>query len=169
MKINATQTGTAEVRAPAFAALALSTALLLDQLSKHYVFATLGPGEEWVMAPVLSFRTALNPGIAFGLAEGSAPWLLATVGLVLSCWLTVLAWRAKSRLIAAARGVAVGGALGNVIDRIRFGAVRDFIDAHWRANHWPNFNMADVFVVCGILMFVALSGRESKAPRRRGE
>lgn len=162
MSSKATSAATPNVRAPAYAAVAVLAGLIIDQLSKQYVFELLGLGEELTLAPVLSLRTSLNPGVAFGLAEGAAPWQLVAVGIGLSLWLAALAWRARSKLVASTLGAAIGGALGNVLDRLRFGAVRDFIDAHWQTHHWPTFNMADMFVVCGLLLFIPISGRRSK-------
>lgn len=134
-------------------AIAAVAALLLDQASKAVVFANLRPGEDIVVAPLLSVLPGWNQGAAFGLAQGTAPLLLIVLALAISAWLAVLIIKSPSPVEGAALGAAIGGALGNVTDRVRFGAVRDFIDVHWNALHWPTFNAADMFVVGGLLLF----------------
>lgn len=77
---------------------------------------------------------------------------------VLSIW----AWRTRRPLLAAGLSLMVGGALGNLLDRLRFGHVTDFIDLHWGDAHWPTFNLADAAIVCGIglLLLASRSGAE---------
>lgn len=134
--------------------VAATLALLVDQVSKEQIFARLKNGEEIVLLPVLSVLPGWNEGAAFGLGKGSAPLLLVVLALAVLAWLTVLLFRSRSRLETAALGCAIGGALSNIADRVRFGAVRDFIDVHWATYHWPTFNPADMFVVVGLLSFV---------------
>lgn len=135
-------------------ALAAVLALFLDQVSKAGVFANLELGQELVLAPIFSFVPGWNDGTAFGLAEGTAPLLLIAVALAISAWLATLMLKASSSLKAVGLGAVIGGAVANVTDRARFGAVRDFIDVHWDGLHWPTFNAADMFVVGGLLLFV---------------
>jgi len=129
-------------------------ALVVDQASKAVVFSNLNRGEEVVLLPIFSILPGWNEGAAFGLGQGAAPLLLIILALAISVWLTKLLIEARSTLAAVGLGAAIGGALANIADRIRFGAVRDFIDLHWEALHWPTFNVADMFVVVGILLFV---------------
>lgn len=129
-------------------------ALVVDQASKAVVFSNLNRGEEVVLLPIFSILPGWNEGAAFGLGQGAAPLLLIILALAISVWLTKLLIEARSTLAAVGLGAAIGGALANIADRIRFGAVRDFIDVHWEALHWPTFNVADMFVVVGILLFV---------------
>lgn len=140
-------------------------ALLLDQVSKAGVFADLEPGEELVLAPILSILPSWNEGTAFGLAQGTAPLLLIALALAISAWLATLVIKTPSPLEAVGLGAAIGGALANVADRVRFGAVRDFIDVHWNALHWPTFNAADMFVVGGLLLFVLADYRRQRKKR----
>lgn len=135
-------------------AVAAALALVVDQASKAGVFANLNRGEEMVLLPILSILPGWNEGTAFGLGQGTAPLLLVTLALAISAWLAVLLIKTPSTLEAVGLGAAIGGALANVADRIRLGAVRDFIDVHWEALHWPTFNAADMFVVGGLLLFV---------------
>lgn len=146
-------------------AVAAVLALLVDQASKAAVFATFRPGEELVLAPMLSILPSWNDGTAFGLAQGTAPLLLIVLALAISACLATLIIKTPSPVEAAGLGAAIGGALANVADRIRLGAVRDFINVHWNALHWPTFNAADMFVVSGLLLFVLADfHRQGKKP-----
>ena len=129
---------------------------MLDQVSKAWIFKEIGPGEGRVITPLLSISPSWNEGTAFSLVHGVAPLLLVAVALAITIILSVLIFRSRSPVEGAALGAVIGGALANVIDRIRFGAVRDFIDAHWNSLHWPTFNVADTCVVSGLLLFVAV-------------
>jgi signal peptidase II len=85
----------------------------------------------------------------FNRGSDEAAWILVLVALAIT---GAMAWwlaRAPSRLVAAALGLVIGGALGNVVDRIRFGAVFDFVDLHVAGWHWPAFNVADAAIVAG--------------------
>lgn len=143
-------------------AAAAALALLLDQLSKVGVFAKFNPGEELVLAPILSILPGWNEGAAFGLGQGTAPLLLVALALAISAWLAWLIAKTPSPLEAVGLGAVIGGALANVADRIRFGAVRDFIDLHWGALQWPTFNAADMFIVGGLLLFILADYRRQK-------
>lgn len=146
-------------------AVSAAFALAADQASKAAVFANLNPGEENVLLPIFSILPGWNVGTAFGLAQGTAPLLLVTLALAISAWLAVLLLKTPSVLEASGLGAAIGGALANVADRVRFGAVRDFIDLHWDALHWPTFNAADVFVVGGLLLFVLADSLRQRKKR----
>ena len=112
----------------------------------------------------------LNPGAAFSFladAGGWQRWFLVVVGITVSL---VLAWWLRrgvaSRLEAAAYVGLIGGALGNVADRLRLGAVVDYLDLHWRGLHWPAFNLADILVVGGagqLLLASFVPGRARRA------
>lgn len=104
-----------------------------------------------------------NQGISFGLfnnpgTETSMPLVLIGLSLVISLGMLIWLMVARSRVQALALAFIVGGALGNVIDRLRFGAVFDFLDFHVSGHHWPAFNVADSFVVIGgILLAVYIA------------
>ena len=90
---------------------------------------------------------------------------LAAMVVVLTPW-TVRNWITFDRfvLVSTDSGAVVGGAVGNVIDRLRFGAVTDFIDLHWGEAHWPTFNLADAAIVCGVaLLLLTVRGSDSRA------
>jgi signal peptidase II len=131
----------------------------LDQVAKVLVLARLPLGVPVTLVDdLLSFTLVMNPGLAFGLL-GTVPrawrWVVAALSLVA---LAVLA-RVALRVLPAggpvgrmAIGLIFGGAVGNLIDRARFGAVVDFVDVHWRGWHWPAFNVADSAITVGVAL-----------------
>lgn len=124
--------------------------LAADQGLKTWAHAAVGVGGNIAVIPGLRIVASHNSGVAFGLATGSAPWLLILIGLLLSAGLLAWLMRTRSWVHGIGLGLAVGGALGNVADRVVLGAVRDFIDVFWGASHWPAFNLADVAIVSGL-------------------
>jgi signal peptidase II len=131
----------------------------LDQITKLVVLEHLVLGVPIpVIDGLLSLTLVLNPGLAFGLLGGLPAawrWLVAALSLVA---LVVLA-RVALRVLPAggptgrtAIGLVFGGAVGNLIDRARFGAVVDFVDVHWRGWHWPAFNVADSAITIGVVL-----------------
>ena len=106
----------------------------------------------------LDLTMVWNRGVTFGLLSGDGAWnhvILAVLAAAIAGFLLRWLARAENRLTAVALGAVVGGAIGNVIDRIRFGAVVDFVDAHGWGWHWYVFNVADAAIVCGVLALVA--------------
>lgn len=139
-------------------ALGVALAVLgLDQMAKLVALSRLSPGlPVSVVDGFLALTLVLNPGMAFGIL-GTVPadwrWLVGLLSLVALAALTVLAARllpAGGRSAALALGLVFGGAVGNLIDRWRFGAVVDFVDVYWRAYHWPAFNVADSAISVGV-------------------
>jgi signal peptidase II len=153
-------------------ALALAIlVILLDQLSKWWIVAVvMQPPRILPLAPFLDLVLTRNRGISFGMLrlEGPwGPWLLSGLALLVVAWLFAWQWRSGDRLIAAAVGLIAGGALGNVLDRLRGQAVVDFIDVHWKAWHWPAFNLADSAITVGVALLLAdalFSRREARKP-----
>ena len=109
-----------------------------------------------------------NDGVIFGLLGGLPWWALSGLALGIVTWLAVLLVRAETRLQASAFGAIIGGALGNVADRLRFGAVTDFLDFYIRGWHWPAFNLADVAVVGGVGLLLLSEFLASRKPRLQG-
>ena len=133
--------------------------LVLDQASKWWVLHGLDlPALQRVrITPFLDFTMVWNPGVTFGLLRQGGdwgPWLLAGVALVVAALLCVWMRRAERRFTAVALGAIAGGAVGNVVDRLRFGAVVDFIHLHAGGYSWYVFNVADSAVVCGVAALV---------------
>ena len=133
--------------------------LAADQASKWWIldFVDLPEVGQVVVLPILNLTFVRNYGVTFGLLAGFGQWsylLLAAVALAVVVALGVWLRRAESRLVATALGAIVGGALSNVIDRLRFGYVVDFIHAHVGGWSWYVFNLADAAIVCGVAALV---------------
>ena len=142
---------------------AAGAAYLLDRVSKVWVERTL-PGSPVDLIPgVLTLRFTTNSGGAFSIG-GSAPWLFATATIVVSVLIVATAFRHRSALTAVALGLILGGALGNLTDRISrgpgfSGRVVDFVDLHV----WPIFNVADSAIVVGAILLAVSSARSERA------
>ncbi len=142
--------------------LGLASALIVlvaDQVSKWWILDVIHLPDvgQIVLLPVLNLTMVWNRGVTFGLLTSFGQWsylLLAAVALAVVAALVVWLRRAESRLVAVALGAIVGGALSNVIDRLRFGAVVDFIHAHIGNVSWYVFNLADAAIVCGVAALV---------------
>jgi signal peptidase II len=133
--------------------------LAADQASKWWILhrIDLPRIHQVVLLPVLNLTMVSNPGITFGLLTGSSPWnalILSALALVVVIALGVWLHSAESRVTAIALGAIGGGAVGNIVDRLRFGSVVDFIDAHIGVWHWYVFNVADAAIVCGVAVLI---------------
>jgi signal peptidase II len=133
--------------------------VVLDQIAKAIALGRLAPGMPVVVFDGwLSLTLVMNPGLAFGLLGTMPPawrWVVAALSVVALLVLARVALRVlptggwPGRL---AIGLIFGGAVGNLIDRARFGAVVDFVDVHWRGWHWPAFNVADSAISVGVVL-----------------
>ena len=132
--------------------------IVLDQLSKWLVLESIRFGETIYVAPFWNWVLTFNPGAAFSfLADqpGWQRWFFTGLALVISAWIAVeLRKCAGQRLLALALALVMGGALGNAIDRVRFGAVVDFIQWHAAGYYWPAFNVADSAITVGAIFMV---------------
>ncbi len=147
--------------------------VVLDQITKLAALERLAPGVAvTVVDGLLSLTLVMNSGLAFGLLAGLPAawrWLVALLSIVA---LIVLARVAVRVLVgggwSARLSVALifGGAVGNLIDRARFGAVVDFVDAHYRGYHWPAFNVADSAITVGVVLLALhlLAGDAGRQP-----
>ncbi len=152
----------------AFGALALAV-VVLDQATKAWVLATFELHETVPVIPGWFHLTYIrNPGAAFGLFSGHAeafrrPFFLVVTAVALAAILAIL-WRAPRGRpwLLTALGLVFGGAVGNLIDRVRWGEVVDFLDVFWKTHHWPAFNVADsaITVGMGVLILEELFGRK---------
>jgi signal peptidase II len=139
---------------------AAATVVIIDQLSKTAVlgfFAGSPPGAQKAVAPFFNLVLTYNRGISFGLFNTPGgmnvllfPLLAAVIVTMLILWLR----RVESPFLAVAIGLVIGGAVGNVIDRIRLGAVVDFLDFYVGAWHWPAFNVADSAICLGVAVML---------------
>jgi signal peptidase II len=141
----------------------------IDQLTKIAVISSFSLYEKVVVIPgYFNFTYVTNRGAAFSmLAEIDSPWrhyFFITVSSLAIILLSVLWLRVRLKAPAQGWGLALiaGGAIGNLFDRVRLGAVVDFIDIHWRGYHWPAFNVADSAICIGVGMFLILSLMEKQ-------
>lgn len=127
---------------------------LADQFSKHWLLGIMGNAPHAVtVAPFLNLVLNWNKGVTFGLFNHAHVWLpyaLITIAAIILCILFQWLNRVNSLTLASGVGLIIGGAVGNVIDRVRFGAVVDFLDFHIHGYHWYTFNVADSAIVCGV-------------------
>lgn len=153
--------------------------LILDQLSKWLILEYVLRPEvqpngmrmglwDWITAsslprlpdarveilPFFNLTMVWNEGISFGLFQGSGVWILSGLALLITVVFSIWLTRAQGWLQAIALSFVIGGAIGNVLDRFRFGAVADFFDFHVMGWHYPAFNIADCGIVVGIALLV---------------
>jgi signal peptidase II len=129
--------------------------VVLDQLTKWAVLSLLD--RAIALTPFFNLVVVWNRGVSFGMfdsAGGLGPWVLS--GLALAVVVLLLGWlrRVNEFITAAGLGLIIGGAVGNVIDRARFGAVVDFLDFHALGWHWPAFNLADSAIFVGAVLLL---------------
>jgi signal peptidase II len=141
--------------------LGLTVALLLlgfDQLTKWAALDLLDlQARPIAVTPFFNLVMVWNKGVSFGMLNSLgplAPWLLS--GVALAVVIALLFWlrRSENAVMATGLGLVIGGALGNVVDRVRYGAVVDFLDFHVAGWHWPAFNLADAGICVGAGLIV---------------
>jgi signal peptidase II len=132
--------------------------LTLDQASKWWIVTeVMNPPQFIPIFPSFNLVMGWNRGVSFGIFDSDTPpnqWLLIALALIVVSVLLVWLKREDSRLISAALGMIVGGALGNVLDRVHYGAVADFLDFYIGDFHWPAFNVADTGITIGVVVLV---------------
>jgi signal peptidase II len=145
-------------------AFGAAAVVLIDQAVKFWVLKHLSPVyPRPVIEGFLSLVLVRNTGIAFGIFGASqAVWKTAVLVLLALLMLALLGWyymvaARPARLSRMAVTLVAGGAVGNLIDRLRFGAVIDFIDLHCCSYHWPAFNVADAAISIGVVMLLLLT------------
>ena len=129
----------------------VAAVLVVDQLTKVWARSAVDRGETRDLFPLLDLVHVRNEGIAFGaLSGGRTGVVVLAVGLALGGLLIVFALNADRPLVWLPTGLLLGGALGNILDRVRDGAVTDFL----KLPHWPAFNVADVAITLGVISLV---------------
>ncbi|MEE4134551.1 MAG: signal peptidase II [Desulforhopalus sp.] len=148
--------------------------LVADQLSKGWIVNNFDLYQVVEIIPgFFNLVYVTNPGAAFSiLADFDSPWrhyFFLIVGTAAIIGLSVIHWqlRGSNRLYSLALGLIVGGAAGNLIDRVRFGAVVDFLDFSLGSFHWPAFNVADSAICIGAGLFIVVNFRQIKTEHRR--
>lgn len=157
----------------------ISAIVLADQLSKWAVLETLfrnrlGLGDpmrftDWLanaperfpaisveIVDIFNLTMVWNEGISFGLLQNGGWGVLTVAGIIISSLFAVWMFRAEKMGEIIALSMIVGGAIGNIFDRIRFGAVADFFDFHWKDWHFPAFNVADSAISVGVVILLVL-------------
>jgi signal peptidase II len=148
--------------------------VLADQVTKGYITSHYGEFEFTTVLPILDITRMHNVGAAFSFlatASGWQRWLF--IGLAVSVSVGIIVWLYRiprsQGLLAAGLALVLGGAVGNVIDRIRLGAVVDFIHFHWDRAYFPAFNVADSAITVGAACLLLDALFESKRNRVKAE
>ncbi len=144
------------------AALVAIAVVAIDQLAKHAVRASIVQGEERGVLPGVALVNTRNRGVAFGLRPGDPVVVTVVIALALLALLVYFALHTSRPLIWLPTGMLLGGALGNVIDRLRAGYVTDFVKLPLG---WPPFNFADVSITLGVVLLLLVIER----PRGEGQ
>lgn len=148
-----------------------SGTIVLDQISKWWILTqVMDPPRLIPVTPFFNLVLGYNRGVSFGMFGSDSEfgrWALSGLALAIAAALLIWLWRAEKPMLSAALGLIVGGALGNVIDRITVGAVVDFLDFYAAGYHWPAFNIADTGITIGaaILIFDSIFGDD---PQKNG-
>jgi signal peptidase II len=140
--------------------------IVIDQLTKHVILAVFRPGEQLAVTSFFSLVLTFNSGAAFSFladADGWQRWLFLTIALVACAFMLWLLKRGGSRLYCAGLALIVGGALGNVYDRIIIGRVVDFLLFHYEQWSYPAFNVADSAITVGAAALIIDSFRQRRA------
>lgn len=140
--------------------------LVLDQLSKWMVMNwVMDPPRVIPLLPFFNLVVVWNQGVSFGMFGGGAVSPLVFVGLSAAICIGLVIWlrQAETLWTQIAIGLVIGGAVGNVIDRVAYGAVFDFLDLHVAGWHWPAFNVADAGICIGVVLLLV----ESLLPERK--
>jgi signal peptidase II len=148
--------------------------VLADQLSKSYITSHYGEFEFTTVLPILDITRMHNVGAAFSFlatASGWQRWLFITLAVTVSIGIVVWLYRMPRShgLLACGLALVLGGAIGNVIDRIRLGAVIDFIHFHWDRAYFPAFNIADSAITVGAACLILDAMLEPKRARAKAE
>ena len=148
------------IRRRRFGLMVALAALVLDQATKQWWLSLMAARPEGIeLTPFFNLVMVWNRGVSFGLfnqGDGDMQrWML--VGFTSLVVLFLLVWLSRPIKVGVALGLGlvIGGAVGNIIDRLRFGAVADFLDVHAFGWHWPAFNVADAAIVVGVLLLLA--------------
>ncbi len=140
--------------------------LALDLLSKRWIEVNLAYGQQIMITDFFNLVLAYNAGAAFSFlsdASGWQRWFLSAIAALVSFLIIYLLYKNTSnRLFCFALSLILGGALGNLWDRIMLGHVVDFLDFHLKGYHWPAFNLADSAIFCGAFLLILDSIRNGQ-------
>ena len=132
--------------------------IFFDQLSKWWILnVIMVPANTIPVTQFFNLVLVHNRGASFGIFSDAPGWAsiaLIVFAIIISIVLAIWMWQAQETLLSVALGLVIGGAIGNVIDRIRFGAVVDFLDFYAGGWHWPAFNVADSAITLGVILLI---------------
>ena len=132
--------------------------IVLDQLSKAWITSHFAFGENFTVLSVFNLVLAHNTGAAFSFlndAGGMQRWLFSIIAIAASAWIVWLLPRHRTQLLFCfGLSMILGGALGNLIDRVAYGYVVDFLSFHWQQYYFPAFNLADSSITCGAFVLI---------------
>ena len=135
-----------------------ATVIALDQITKWIVLSNMKFGDTIYVAPFWNWVLTYNPGAAFSILAdqpGWQRWFFTVLALGVSAWIVLMLRRHwNETLLSISLSLILGGALGNVIDRVRFGAVVDFVQWHAAGFYWPAFNVADSAICVGAALMI---------------
>jgi len=141
--------------------------IVLDQITKAIATANLLMFDPVAVIPMFNFTLMHNEGAAFSFLSDAGGWqrwfftiLASVVSIAIIIWIKKLTPQEKGMAISLS--LILGGAIGNLIDRVRFGYVVDFIDVYYGTSHWPAFNIADAAISVGAVVMIIYSFREDK-------
>ena len=148
--------------------------LILDQWSKIAIDGSMRLYESIALIPGFNLTYVHNTGAAFSFlseAGGWQRWFFAAMAFVISVVLTIWLYRLKKHetLLAVALALVLGGAIGNLIDRLAYGYVIDFLDVYYQTRHWPAFNIADSAISVGVFLMLLESFGIGVKPEKAGD
>lgn len=150
---------------------AAALVVMLDQATKWLMMSVvMDPPRLIPITPFFNLTLGLNRGVSFGMLSGvlgDTPLALVALSMAIVALMVVWLWHATSTMEAIGLGAIIGGALGNVFDRMRLGGVIDFLDVHVAGWHWPAFNLADAAITTGVALLLLNALREGRRATQR--
>jgi signal peptidase II len=137
-----------------------------DQLTKAAAQSFLSQGTVLPVVPGFNLRLGFNEGASFGMLSdvmAGKPLLMAALTAALTLAFLAMLFRAHNPTERLGFALIIGGSVGNITDRLRQGAVTDFLDLYWRDWHWPAFNVADIAITLGVVCILAANLRERQS------
>jgi signal peptidase II len=155
----------ARTRAWGRAGLVLAVVVVVDQITKALVRGGIAVGDEDPVLPGISLVHVRNTGVAFGAFAGGGFVVVALVAAALAALLAYFVTHVDKRLVWLPTGLLLGGSVGNIIDRVRDGAVTDFV----KLPAWPAFNVADMAITFGVLALLWVIEQDDRGTDRRDD